>query len=250
MKSLSEFIKRRYEICEHNTVADAEYSCTPEAWFVEDRLSSSRLKVNGYILNIMDLHNYDVFLEDNYLQASDDTYKIWEQLVVGHYMYLPAICGSPSDPWRVRVGIKPTMIHERLKDATDYVYDKCDGIFWHVITKDMLPKVKKYGLVPKNIDTDELQRPFRRFFIASPDKSAVKKDIEYLQQSLADGINDRMEDTGKKYRVSYEDQIVLRIDLKKRREKMKFYHDNSAWHLNAVFTEYVIPPYLVKEWQS
>lgn len=128
-------------------------------------------------------------------------------------------------------------------EATNIVYKDFNGILYHICTKDQLQKIKKYGLLARNVTTENTKRPYRRFYIASAKKEKIKSELKLLCNSLVNGYNRR--NYNKKYRVSKDDIIVLTVDVNKSSRQYKFYYDDSAAGYHAYFTEETIPPYCI-----
>lgn len=128
-------------------------------------------------------------------------------------------------------------------EASDIIYNDCNGMIYHICTIDQLQKIKKYGIVPRNVSTEYIYRPYRRFYIADANKKDIKTELKILYNSLTHGYNRR--NSRNKYKVNKDDIVVLIIDLSKSSRKYKFYYDDSASGYHAYFTEETIPPYCV-----
>lgn len=129
-------------------------------------------------------------------------------------------------------------------EATDKIYNDFNGILYHICTKDQLARIKKYGLVPRNVKSEKINRPYRRFYIQSGNKKENISELKILANGLIKGVNRRNEQ--KSYKVYKEDIVFLKIDVTKSTRKYKFFNDDSASGYHAYFTEETIPPYCIE----
>ena len=130
------------------------------------------------------------------------------------------------------------------QEVSDYIYTECNGILYHVTFKDNYNKIKKYGLKPidKGNDTNksnykETHRPYRLFFISSPNKENIRTQLRQLSNTILKSTNE----------YTSNNKIILKIDLSKYRYKLKFYEDTNALGYTAYFTEEPIPPYCIEQ---
>ena len=129
-------------------------------------------------------------------------------------------------------------------EATKTIYDDLYGILYHICTKDQLSKIRKNGLVPRNIKSENVNRPYRRFYIGDDSKKNIINELSVLSNSLVKGINRR--NKGKQYNINKNDIVFLKVDLNKSSRKFKFFNDDSASGYHAYFTEETIPPYCIE----
>lgn len=129
------------------------------------------------------------------------------------------------------------------QDATSHIYDILNGIIYHICTKQQLKRIKKYGLTPRNVISDNVYRPYRRFYIASTSKKTIYNELKMLSHGLIRGLNRR--NSNKHYNVNESDIVFLKVDLGKSSRKFRFFHDDSASGYDAFFTEETIPPYCI-----
>ena len=121
---------------------------------------------------------------------------------------------------------------------TNEVYETYNGILYHVTTKNKKDKILKFGLHPKGNEYEkshvnlvgfgnkDVKHPKRLYFFAN------KKHSETLYSTLYNKI----------------DEIcVLRIDLKKYKNTIRFFRDDSFTDLRSIFTYEPIPPYCISE---
>lgn len=116
-------------------------------------------------------------------------------------------------------------------DDTSYDYKELykNGIFYHVTLRKYLPRIKKYGLVPKNGNTITRSRNTndRVYLSTVPDFKT-----EYYLQSEDEEMNG-------------DDMVLLKVDLSKLNKPLKLFRDSK--YGNAVYTTENIPPYCIEE---
>jgi len=118
------------------------------------------------------------------------------------------------------------------KEFSDYIYNECNGIIYHVTNKDVYNKIKKYGLKPKNITKGNEKRPYRLFFICTSNKDELKHQIRQIKSTTGNNV-------------------VLKIDLNEYKNKLKFFKDTTATTgYDAYFTCEPIPPYCIKLYEE
>lgn len=102
-------------------------------------------------------------------------------------------------------------------DKTDYVYNECNGILYHITANKYVPKILKIGLAPKHLNK-QCFHPARIYFSGS---DASKKSLINLGKQLHPNGN----------------FTILKIDLSKmpKKTKLKFYMD-PAYAKVGVFT--------------
>lgn len=118
----------------------------------------------------------------------------------------------------------------KSKDVTDYVYEKCNGVVYHVTDKKLYEQIKNTELIPK-WKTGNRFRDGRIFFIVSNDIDDVKHSLRSIYNTSEKIIN----------------PTYLKIDLKKYKNKLRFRIDPSAIGYRALFTEEPIPSYCIIE---
>lgn len=113
------------------------------------------------------------------------------------------------------------------QDFTNYVYNDCNGIIYHVTNKNTYNKIIKYGLKPKNLTKNNNKRPYRLFFLCLKDNKELMTQARQIS-STSNG------------------NIILKIDLNEYKNKLKFFKDTTAIGYDAYFTCEPIPPYCIK----
>lgn len=121
---------------------------------------------------------------------------------------------------------------------TNEVYETYNGILYHVTTKNKKDKILKFGLHPKGneyekshvnligLGNKDVKHPKRLYFFAN------KNHGKTIYRTLYNNI----------------DEIcVLRIDLKKYKNTIRFFRDDSFSDLRSIFTYEPIPPYCIRE---
>jgi len=118
-------------------------------------------------------------------------------------------------------------------DETNYIYDKCNGMVFHITLKNIYEtKIKKYGLKPKTASYRKY--PERVFVTTGENKKDIEDNIEFVKQILKEDV------------IYTEDNIiVLKIDLNKYKNKITLYKDNGMMNKSFWTSEY-IPPYCIE----
>ena len=130
---------------------------------------------------------------------------------------------------------KKSIILEPYKpeDITNKIYDEFNGIIYHITSKDIYLKyIKNKSINPKYKRNSEFQKIFRDariFFIASNNELKIQNQLKSI--SNLKKINN---------------PIVLKVNLKEYRNKIRFRIDSSALGYDAYFTEEPIPDYVIE----
>lgn len=109
-------------------------------------------------------------------------------------------------------------------DKTNYVYEACNGILYHITDSRFVNKILKYGLIPKHLDK-RVTHPGRIYCLTTDNKN----DIKILAKELH---------PNRRY-------TILKIDLNLYQEQLQFYQD-PAYSKYGVFTCENIPPYCIQ----
>lgn len=110
------------------------------------------------------------------------------------------------------------------KDVTDYVYNECKGIIYHVTSERASDKIKNTEIKSKaKHDDNVIYRDGRSFFIASKDKSEVRHELRQLTNLL-----------------KLKDPVYIEVDLNEYYNKLRFRLDSSGAGYK-VFTEEPVP---------
>ena len=162
-------------------------------------------------------------------------------------------------------------IHPKyIIEVTPTIYDekRCNGIVYHITTKNNLKKIEEKGLIPRNKQFFYDDYPDRVYLFPSlpPDnfeqrciefaRTRKAKKREILIQAVADykagKITKQKLDYLLKNRYDYREWVVLKIDLKDRKvyrddtvaTSYRFFDDPKA--PSGIFTYENIDPYYIK----
>lgn len=174
---------------------------------------------------------FTIFFENDIDNIIEDK-EFWSLLHLSNY-YIKSIIDNENS-----IILEPY----KPKDVTDYIYNECKGIIYHVTRKSTYDKIKNSELSPKwKGEWDKLKRkPYniwrdgRIFFIADTNINSIKKQLESIKNT-----SPKLKD----------DCIYLKIDLNKYRHKLIFRIDSSARGYTAYFTEEPIPGYCLEEFK-
>ena len=119
-------------------------------------------------------------------------------------------------------------------DCTNYVYNDCDGIVYHLTNQYIYAtKIKLYGLKPKTGKYREF--PERVFLFTGETERRLETNLEYCVTILKD---DPIYKSGKN------NMVLLTIDLKKYKNKISIFKDNGMDN-DSYWTSEYIPPYAI-----
>ena len=117
-------------------------------------------------------------------------------------------------------------------DVTNYIYDKCGGILYHVTKKSAYQNIKKYGLKPRTASYRKY--PERVYFTTGEDRRSIIENIDFVISIL-------------KQDESYINNIsVLKVDLSLYKNRISIYRDNTMDN-DSYWTSEYIPPYCIEE---
>lgn len=117
-------------------------------------------------------------------------------------------------------------------NMTDYVYNDCNGIVYHITKTDIYEtKIKKYGLKPKTASYRKF--PECVFVTTGKNEQEIKENIKYVKDILTDDP------------PYFRNTCILKIDLNKYKNKITLYKDNGMEN-NSFWTSEYIPPYCIK----
>ena len=248
-KSYDEYIESFYEHKEiyrrFNFKVDDESYETQIQDLYETLLSSSSNKyfidcfrqkfrsdfVRAYIPTYIDDHKVDGYVKLKVKKSFDEESDRFKSFLNVHNYYIVKIDEE--------IAYKIIYVERYIQDNyTNEVYETYNGILYHVTTKYKKDKILKFGLHPKGNEYEkshvnlvgfgnkDVKHPKRLYFFAN------KKHSETLYSTLYNKI----------------DEIcVLRIDLKKYKNTIRFFRDDSFTDLRSIFTYEPIPPYCISE---
>ena len=117
-----------------------------------------------------------------------------------------------------------------LENVDNFVYKKCKGILWHLTTKENAEKILKNGLEVRE-DRKLSTHPPRIYFL---DFNTSNKNIkEYSKQLFKD--------------VDENQYALLKIDLNKFNEPLRFFRDETTLGCDAYFVRKPIPAKCISE---
>lgn len=118
------------------------------------------------------------------------------------------------------------------QDITNKIYNEFDGIIYHVTSQEIyINNIKDKAIKPKWKIPNEYSKIFRDgriFFITNNDENKIQNQLK----SIANLKN-------------IPDPIVLKVNLKEYRNKLRFRIDSSAFSYDAYFTEEPIPDFCI-----
>lgn len=112
------------------------------------------------------------------------------------------------------------------------MFNDCNGICYHVNTKERAEKIMRTGLRTKRSSYREF--PARIYLYATPKLSLINdKNIKDFAHKIVNKLKEKREDG----------IAVIRVNLNKcYNDIMRFYKDTSMEEYEAVFTYNAIPP--------
>ena len=157
-----------------------------------------------------------------YKMLNDD--RFWSTLRL--YNYYDKIINDTEN--EVSIILEPY----KPKDITNRIYNEFDGIIYHVTSQKIyINNIKNKAIKPKWKIPNEYSKLFRDgriFFIANKDENKIQNQLK----SIANLKN-------------IPDPIVLKVNLKEYRNKLRFRIDSSAFGYAAYFTEEPIPDFCI-----
>ena len=116
---------------------------------------------------------------------------------------------------------------------TNYIYNECKGIVYHVTKNDekTLDSIFKWGLKPRTASYRDFNE--RVLLIASDDKKKLKQSIDDVISILSDDTD------------FYNGCSVINVDLNKYHNRIRMFTDNSR-ETEAFFTKEYIPPFCLE----
>lgn len=232
-----------------NTVFDKNYGC--DIFTYNDY--QNKLYIYETLLNSWDAHKfysrlYNAFQGkitgvdyvderkkttqfEMYIKDSKSLYELLNNIKFWNLVHLYNYYDKQINDTQTKISI----IFEPYKpqEITDNVYNEYNGILYHITNKETyINHIKNKSINPKwkqPTEDNKIYRDGRIFFICGNDEVKVQKQLNSI------------------YNTSYKinDPIVLKIDLNKYRNKIRFRIDSSAYGYNSYFTEEPIPDYCI-----
>ena len=142
--------------------------------------------------------------------------------LLNFYNYYVSYCEKRKNNYEVYIEpYKP-------EEMTDYIYNDCKGIVYRFVNDNGLKRLNHHGLVPRH-DNDRYY-PRYIFVVGDKDKNELKETLLKVQREI------------KKTNIH-----LIRIDLNKYENKLKFYKDPASVNYDAFVTREYIPKYCCKE---
>lgn len=132
------------------------------------------------------------------------------------------------------------------ESGSDYIYDTCMGVVWHLSPKEATESILRVGLRCRNRDrtsTGDRNYPSRIYVYATEPKpkAQMKKELQKVADKLTGWDSDADD---------YEDQLanmqVFRIQLPRGFGKIPFYRDTAMSDNHSFFTYTNIPAACIK----
>lgn len=182
----------------------------------EDKLSylSNKIEVEDSKIN-----SFSVFAKDENLE-NDEEFKS----LLNFYNYF--ISKSENEFGCRHLYIEPYKPEEK----TEYIYNDCKGIIYRCVDKNALNKVLKVGLVPHHDKGRNRYYPKYTYCVASDSLQELRKIIPKISGDI------------KKSSLH-----ILKIDLNKYKNKIRFFVDPASVNYPAYFTREYIPRYCCEE---
>ena len=142
--------------------------------------------------------------------------------LLNFYNFYVSFCEKRNNKYQVYIEpYKP-------EDKTDYIYNDCKGIVYRFVNDNGLKRLKNHGLSPRH----DIDRYYPRyiFVIADKDESRLKDILSKVQQE-----------------IKKTDLHLIKIDLNKYENKLRFYVDPASVNYDAFVTREYIPKYCCEE---
>lgn len=155
---------------------------------------------------------------DNENLINDEEFKS----LLNFYNYYVSFCEKRNNKYQVY--IEPYKPEEK----TNYIYNDCKGIVYRFVDDNGLKRIENHGLAPRH-DKDRYY-PRYIFVIADKDENRLKDTFFKVQREI------------KKNNLH-----LIRIDLNKYENKLRFYVDPASVNYDAFVTREYIPKYCCEE---
>ena len=158
-------------------------------------------------ITVIDEYTYDFYLTENFNEDDGRSYSFYQ------YKLYESIDDSK----------------EYTKDITNLIYNKYNGVVYHITDiNTYIDNIKYKELKPKGKYNDEY-RDRRIFVIADRNEKVIQRQLRSIFNTS----------------IKIKHPIVLKIDLNKYKNRLRFRIDSSAFGYNAYFTEEPIPDYCI-----
>ena len=188
------------------------------------------LSSNIHIDNIQYVNNEDITEFSFTVDKRDDLNYIFTNKIISllhlynYYLKERTIIKDENNIESYHIVIEPY----KPKDITNKIYNKFGGIIYHITSAKLYQThIKNKELKPKWQQNDTY-RDGRIFFIANNDEKKVQSQLKSISNLK-----------------HISDPIVLKVNLKEYRNKLRFRIDSSADGFDAYFTEEPIPDFCI-----
>lgn len=118
------------------------------------------------------------------------------------------------------------------KNANDFIYNKCNGICWHLTTKDNVESIKKNGLKLRGGGAHDFPE---RIYVFATDKN--NNDI----RNNAYEVTPFVQELGMMLQIKNDNLALFKIDLSETQKGIDFYEDVAMDSRNTFYTMTSIP---------
>lgn len=213
----------KYNIIQENKI----YENIEHSYSSKELLSKINSKFKEYLYDGIEVstNNENTKSIDIYINNKDLQYNEEFKSLLNFYNYYVSFC-----EYRKEYGGYYEMYIEpyKPKEATDYIYNDCKGIVYRFVNDNGLKRLNHHGLVPRH-DKDR-HYPRYIFVIANPNENKLKDILSQVQSEI------------KKTNLH-----LIKIDLNKYENKLKFYIDPASVNYEAYVTREYIPKYCCEE---
>jgi len=197
MKSLKESLIKSYDTNKLCDKIEKKYNN------IDISFEPSKSDESMFKISFSNKNDYNDFLEDIYIQRQLDFfgYYITEKIDKVNTVYIEPNFGTK---------------------CTKFVYDKCNGLIFHITNKEAFKNIKYKGLKPKYGDIKKYRYFTERIFLVCGEtKEEIINNIEFVIKQK--GYNK-------------DNVIILMIDLKATKYNVDFYYDPAEddWH-NCIY---------------
>lgn len=220
---------RSYVLYQHQLYESIVNSYSAEELFNKIK----KLSPNINISNVNYVNNQKVTQFSFDVDKKDDLNNIFTEQIIQllhAYNYYVKERTYDDENSKFRIYIEPY----KPKDITNYVYNDLNGILYHITLIDTYKrKILNKELLPKwkGLKYNDQFRDGRIFFIGNTNKNKIKHQLKSIKNTSVQLKNNQC--------------IVLKIDLTKYKNKIRFRIDSSASGYNSYFTEEPIPDFCI-----
>ena len=213
----------KYDIIQENVI----YENILHSYSSKELLEKINSKFKDYLYDGAEVptNNENTKSIDLYINNKDLQYNEEFKSLLNYYNYYVSFC----DYRKEYMGYYEMYIEPyKPKEVTDYIYNDCKGIIYRFIDDNGLKRLNHHGLVPKQ--GNDRNYPKYTFVIANPDKNKLKDILLQVPKDI------------KKINLH-----LIKIDLNKYENKLKFYIDPASVNYEAYVTREYIPKYCCEE---